>query len=185
VGDRGREEVHEWLTGIREDQGGIIQLMPEAMDLFNAAAEDDDAVRYGCIATTSPPPGPVRFLTSMRSPYAALSATVYSTIYQITAREPSRYPYPEPSPEAEELLEAVIGRRSDSKMNDGVVPLRSMMHGQPLFIGKGDHLDVVGHFEDHGMEPPVHLDWLRSGARFDRGSFDAMNDALARFLLAN
>lgn len=183
VGDRGREEVSEWLTGIREDQGGIIQLMPEAMDLFNAAAEDDDSVRYGCVATTSPPPGPMRFLSSMRSPYAALSATVYSMIYQLTAREPSRYPYPEPSVEAERLLEAAIGRQSDSKMSDGVVPLRSMMHGEPLWIGKGDHLDVVGHFEDHDHEPAVHLDWLRSGAHFDRASFGSMNDALARFLL--
>ncbi len=182
VGDRGRLEVSSWLSGIREDQGGIIQLMPESMDLFNAAAEDDSRVRYGCIASASPPPAPIRFAARVRSPYAALSATLYTTLYQLTAREPPRYPYPEPTSEIDRIVEAAIGRPSDPRMNDGIVPLRSMLWGEPLWIGKGDHLDVVGHFADL-EDPAIHVDWLSSGARFNRASFAKMTDAIGDFIL--
>lgn len=182
VGDEGRTEVEEWLGGIREDQGGIIQLMPEAIDIFNAAAEDSDAVRYGCVATSSPPPGPIRFMKKVRSPYAALSATVYTTLYGITSRASSHYPYPTPSPAIEAKLHASIGFPSDSKMNDGVVPLLSMLWGQLVFAGRGDHLDVVGHFTD-GRKPADHVDWLTSGADFDRDDFGTMTHAIADFLL--
>ncbi len=180
VGERGQGEVREWLTGIREDQGGIIQLMPEAMDLFNAATEDSSDVRYACVATSSPPPGPVRFVTSVRSPYSALSATVYSTLYGITSRQPSRYPYPEPAPATEQRLSAAIGRTTTPSMNDGVVPLRSMLWGDLLWAGRADHLDVVGHFAGTGD----HVDWLSSGAHFDDASFQSMADRVVELLLA-
>lgn len=182
VGDEGRTEVQDWLAGIRGDQGGIIQLMPEAIDIFNAAAEDSDDVRYGCVATASPPPAPMRFAQTIRSPYAALSATVYSTIYSITTHASSRYPYPEPSADTEERLLAGIGFPSDSAMNDGVVPLRSMLWGELLFAGCADHLDVVGHFND-SHDPPDHVDWLTSGAGFDRDAFGVMTHAISEFLL--
>ena len=39
-----REEITEFLSKIRVDQGAIVQIMPEAMDLFNAATEDRVAV---------------------------------------------------------------------------------------------------------------------------------------------
>jgi len=162
VGDEGRAEVEAWLGGIPEDQGGIIQLMPEAIDIFNAAAEDAGAVRYGCVATSSPPPGPIRFIKKVRSPYAALSAAVYTTLYGITSRSSSHYPYPSPPPEVEAKLHSGIGFPPDSKMNDGVVPLLSMLWGELLFAGRADHLDVVGHFSGGG-DPTDHVDWLTSG----------------------
>ena len=181
VGDQGRAEVSDWLSGIRTDQGGIIQLMPEAMDLFNAAAEDRASVRYACIATSSPPPAPVRFVQSLRSPYAALSAAVYTSLWTITSRAQTHYPYAEPTPAQERSIHAGVGRASDDRMNDGVVPLRSMLWGELIFAGRADHLDTVGHFADE-VEPPEHLDWLASGARFDRPQFSAMADALAAHL---
>ncbi|MGE0791018.1 MAG: esterase/lipase family protein [Sandaracinaceae bacterium] len=183
VGEQGQGEVREWLAGIREDQGGIIQLMPEAMDLFNAAAEDDSAIRYACVATASPPPGPVRFVSSVRSPYSALSATVYSTIYTLTSSEPSRYPYPAPERTVEARLSQTIGRPSTPSMSDGVVPLRSMLWGELLYSARADHLDVVGHFS--GEIGSSHTDWLSSGAHFDSAQFDAMADALAHYLLSD
>jgi hypothetical protein len=33
-------ELRMWLDLLREDQGAIVQLMPEAMDLFQAGVED-------------------------------------------------------------------------------------------------------------------------------------------------
>ncbi|MBC7174305.1 MAG: hypothetical protein H5U40_17805, partial [Polyangiaceae bacterium] len=56
LGERSQAEVREWLEGIRLDQGGILQISPEAMDLFNASADDAPGVRYGCLVGASPAP---------------------------------------------------------------------------------------------------------------------------------
>jgi triacylglycerol lipase len=89
---RGRTDIQEFLGKIRVDQGGIIQIMPEAMDLFNAATEDSSHVRYGCVASAAPPPHPVAFVRRVRSPYAALTAAMFSTLYQFTSQRPKMYP---------------------------------------------------------------------------------------------
>ncbi|MFW5926102.1 MAG: esterase/lipase family protein [Myxococcota bacterium] len=182
IGEQGREEVRLWLEGIRQDQGGIIQITPEGMDMFTASVDDADDVRYGCLATASPPPGPRRLATSIRSPYAALSATIYSTLYAIAARPHPHYPFPEVDADAAATLEAGIGRAPSERLNDGVVPTLSMLWGKLLWAGQGDHLDVMGHFHDDD-EPAIHTDWLTCGAHFGRHRFGEAMDALARFLL--
>jgi hypothetical protein len=184
VGDQGRDEVHSWLDGIRQDQGGIVQITPEAMDIFNAAAENAEGVRYGSVATSSPPPAPVRFATRIRSPYEALSATIYSTIYTVTAREHRNYPCPPPSEANRARLESGIGREADGTITDGIVPTLSMIWGDLVWAGRADHLDVVGHFRDDGADDTPHVDWLYSGARFDRKTFAAAVGAVADFVLA-
>jgi hypothetical protein len=57
-----------------------------------------------------------------------------------------------------------------------------MLWGELIWCGPGDHLDVVGHFEDD-RKPPAHVDWLHSGAHFRRREFAAMVDAICAFLL--
>ncbi len=182
IGDRRRDEVKMWLEGVRLDQGGILQITPEAMDLFNATAEDAPSVRYGCIATASPPPGPIRLAARVRSPYAALSATIYTTLYTITARPNRQYPCPPPSDAAAKTIEVALGQEPNERLNDGIVPTLSMLWGELIWFGLGDHLDAVGHFHDD-QKPPVHTDWLTCGARFGRARFAAEMDALAAFLL--
>jgi hypothetical protein len=183
IGEAGQDEVHQWLDGIRQDQGGIIQITPESMDIFNAAAEDSPRVRYGSLATASPPPTPVRLAMRIRSPFQALSATIYSTIYTVTSREHSRYPCPAASDENRRVLENGIGRVVDNTVTDGIVPTLSMVWGELLWAGRADHLDVVGHFRDR-EKPGKHVDWLESGASFDRAGFERAMNATARFLLA-
>jgi len=183
VDDRGRDEVRDWLDGVRRDQGGIIQVTPEAMDIFNAATENADGVRYASLASASPPPTPVRLVTRVRSPYQALSATIYATVQSVTSREHVNYACPRGDDDARRILSAAIGREVDNSVTDGIVPTLSMIWGELLWAGKADHLDVVGHFHDDRASD--HVDWLASGARFDRTSFAEAMDAIGSFLLAD
>jgi triacylglycerol lipase len=179
---RGRTDIQEFLSKVRVDQGGIIQIMPEAIDLFNAATEDDARVRYGCVATAAPPPHPVTFVRRVRSPYAALTAAMFSTLYQFTSQRPDMYPYARPNGQQQEMLSTVLGRDVDDTANDGIVPTLSMLWGKLLYAAEADHLDVLGHFPDD-VRPARHVDWLMSGSQFTRRRFDEMMDAIAAFQL--
>jgi triacylglycerol lipase len=177
-----RSEISEFLSMIRTDQGAIVQTMPEAMDLFNAAAEDDPNVRYGCIATAAPTPQAMRFAKRVRSPYAALTAAMYSTLYGFTSQRPKMYPYRTPSPEEESMFAKAFREPVTDRTNDGVVPTLSMIWGELLWCADGDHLDVLGHFHDD-REPRIHVDWMTSGAHFTRERFQSAMDAVAKFQL--
>jgi triacylglycerol lipase len=183
VDDAGRGEVLEFLDKVRIDQGAIIQIMPEAMDLFNAAAEDNPAVRYASVLSASPQPGAVKWIASLRSPYAAFTAAMFSTLHRFTSQRPKPYPYATPNAAESALIETAIASPADDRTNDGIVPTLSMLWGELIWCGEGDHLDVIGHFHDDAR-PPVHVDWVSSGAHFDRRRFASLMDALARFLLA-
>ena len=67
-------------------------------------------------------------------------------------------------------------------MNDGIVPTRAQVHGRVLAAVRGDHLDVIGHFNDPATDPP-HYDWLTTGSGFDRKRFEAVWDRVLDFLL--
>ena len=180
--DEGQTEVREWFAGIHSDQGAIIQLTPESMDIFNAGVEDNPNVRYGSIVTRMPPPGPVRLIRDLRSPIQALSAAVFSTL-QVGAGRTSRvYPPPNPSPEVHEYLARRLAVEIDNSLNDGLVPTISMVWGEVLWAGTADHLDVLGHF--HGDRDSSHTDWMVSGAGFREDDFDEAMDALADFQLS-
>jgi hypothetical protein len=87
------------------------------------------------------------------------------------------------------VLTRAFGRAPGARANDGVVPLRSQLHGRVVWAGQADHLDGLGHF-DGGPEPgegagePAHVDWLHSGAKFDRDRFDVMTRAIGEGMLA-
>ncbi|MBW2377073.1 MAG: hypothetical protein JRF55_13995 [Deltaproteobacteria bacterium] len=181
LGEEGQSEVREWFDGIRSDQGAIIQLTPESMDIFNAGVENNPNLRYGCVATRMPPPGPVRLLKNLRSPVNALSAAVFSTLYVGAGRTSKVYPPPGPTPEVRKYLELKLGRELDNSLNDGLVPTTSMIWGDVLWAGTADHLDVLGHF--HGDRDSKHTDWLVSGAGFREDDFDEVMDAVAEFQL--
>jgi len=177
-----REEIHQFLSKVRVDQGGVIQIMPEAMDLFNAATENNYGVRYACIASAAPRPRSLRFARRIRSPYAAFTAALYSTLYQFSSQHRKVYPYARATPRQSELFRAGIDEPVDETSNDGIVPTLSMLWGELLWAGEADHLDVLGHFGDD-QEPAEHMDWVTSGARFTRRRFGALVDAIARFQL--
>jgi hypothetical protein len=183
-----RSEIGDFLSKVRVDQGGIIQLMPEAVDLFNASTEADPGVRFGCVASAAPAPRTMRFARRIRSPYAAFTAAIYSTLYQFASKVPDVYPYARPTERELSLLRSGIDHEIGDAANDGIVPTLSMLHGKLIWAGEADHLDVLGHFLDDepddmrvGISP--HRDWITSGARFSRRRFNALLDAVASFQL--
>ncbi len=163
--------LRDWLRQVRDDQGGVVQLMPEAMDLFQAGVEDRPGVRYQCVCSYAPPASVGDWLRNIRSPWAAVSATLFHLMYRVTAVQDARYPTAPPDGGAD-ILRRMLGELPDPGASDGVVPLTSQLWGDPIWIGRGDHLDVVGHFPG----PGGHNDWLASGARFDLLRFEAVMD---------
>ena len=199
--DARSREVRVYLDAIREDQGAMIQLTPEAMDLFVAAVRDRPGVLYQSTASMAPPPSlegvlrsastPASWLGNLTNPWAPLSATIFAAIHGVTARYDDRYPCArrDAGEQAEAMLARAFGRAPGARANDGVVPIRSQIWGKVVWAGYADHLDVLGHFRDDRTDPraraesPPHVDWLTSGAGFDRGRFEALTDAIAAGML--
>lgn len=177
------DETTDFLRLIREDQGAIIQLSPEAMDLFQAGVEDNDRVHYQCIASYAPIPGVFHWAKSVVRPWASLSLPIFATLHRVTSMEHDRYPCSPPGTEAEDKLRAFLSTPPPRLANDGVVPLRSQIWGKLIWAGLGDHLDVVGHFRDRNRTSPVHVDWLSSGSGFDRDRFQDVIDSMVDGML--
>jgi triacylglycerol lipase len=190
-------EVREYLDAIAGDQGAMVQLMPEAMDLYIAGVEDRPGVLYQSTASMAPPPGTRTFVPVLLHPWSVASGAVFATLYTITSRFDHRYPCAASTagPENEAVLERAFGRAPGARANDGAVPIRSQIWGKLVWTGHGDHLDVLGHFRD--TDPPApraqkalqvhppHLDWLYSGSDFGRPEFAALMDAIAKGILAS
>jgi hypothetical protein len=89
---------------------------------------------------------------------------------------------PQPDAAARGALRAGLGRVPGAHANDGIVPTRAQVHGRVIAAVRGDHLDVIGHFDDPTTDPP-HFDWLTTGSGFDRARFEAVWDAVLNFLV--
>jgi hypothetical protein len=173
-------DLRAYLKLLRDDQGAIIQLSPEAMDLFQAGVEDNPAVLYQCAISYAPAPGVAHWARSLMSPWANVSAPIYATLHRLTSLQNLRYPCEPPAPLADDTLREVLGHVPPPAANDGVVPVRSQLWGKVVWAGLGDHLDVVGHFRGE----PKHVDWLSSGSGYDDKRFGMMLDAIARGMLS-
>ena len=185
--EAGSNRLRSWLRQVRDDQGGVVQLMPEAMDLFQAGVENRAGVSYHCIASYAPPSTSVReWLGAVRRPWIAISATLFHFMYRITAAQDERYPCNAPADACATLRSMYRAAHLKSSepppisANEGVIPLYSQLWGKLLWVGKGDHLDVVGHFPG----PGGHNDWLTSGSRFDLDRFHTIVDRIVQALLA-
>ena len=96
----------------------------------------------------APLPSPVKWARQLASPWGALSTTLFAALWGLTSRTDERYPCaaPHAGEEAEAVLASAFGRTPGLRANDGVVPLRSQVHGRVAWAGHADHLDVLGHF---------------------------------------
>jgi len=176
----GRREITDYLSKVRTDQGALIQLTPEAMDLFNAAVENAEHVRYGSVIAAAPPPSTLKAARKVRGPYMALTAAMYTTLYQITGQPRERYGYASPSTEELRLVTDALGKIPLDEHSDGIVPTLSMLWGKLISAEDADHLDTLGHFHDD-QSPAIHSDWVTSGSSLNRIGFLRMMTAVAQF----
>jgi hypothetical protein len=181
--DASSRDLRAYLAGLRDDQGGIIQLSPESMELFCLSVEDAPGVVYQSTASFAPAPGVRHWARSLASPWTSPSATIFTTLYQLAAMQHRMYPCEPPSTDWNHVLIDRLGQVPPPLANDGIVPFRSQLWGKLIWAGQGDHLDVVGHFAG-ARKDDDHVDWLSSGARFDRPRFDSLLDAIATGVLA-
>jgi triacylglycerol lipase len=186
-------EIRDYIDSIKEDNGAMVQLMPEAMDLFIAGIEDRPGVLYQSTASMAPPPSPRTVVKSLGGRWSAVSGVLFDVLYGITSRYDRRYPCaaPELADESAQTLLRAFGRVPGLRENDGVVPIRSQIWGTLVWAGYADHLDVLGHFQGdkpgagHDATVPPHVDWLCSGSDFDLDRFRTMLDVIASGLLSS
>jgi hypothetical protein len=190
-------EVRAYLDAVKDDQGAILQLSPESMDLVVAGFEDRPGVAYQSTASMAPTPTPGSWIRTLGHPWYTISLALFTALHAITSRHGKRYPCAairtDPSggsawagDATEATLARAFGAAPELHANDGVVPIRSQPWGALVWAGLGDHLDVLGHFLDDRQEEPVasrHHDWLTSGSAFRRPQFEALMDAVATGML--
>jgi hypothetical protein len=175
-----RRAVQRLFHEVAEDQGLLMQLTPETMDLFNALTHDRAGVRYGSVVTRAQPPGMRSTLAAGLDPSAQATHAIYRTLYQLAAQVPPARRAPLSAEQARRLRHA-YGALPTVKANDGLVPTRSQVWGDVIHAAQADHLDVIGHFGDPSSAPP-HFDWLATGSEFSRVKFEALWMDVLRFI---
>jgi pimeloyl-ACP methyl ester carboxylesterase len=175
--DASSRELRSFLRQIRADQGTVIQLTPEAMDIFEASVVDRPGVRYQSVASFAPAEAPRKILGSILSPWSVVSSAIFAVLYNLTKEEDERYPTRPADPASSRAVATLLGELPPASANDGVVPFYSQIWGEILWVGRADHLDVVGHYPGgRARRSDPHVDWLRSGAGFDDNRFETVMD---------
>jgi len=171
-----RDPVWKYLGEIEQDQGAVLQLTPEGIELFDAAVTDRAGIDYGCVVAGVPKPRErLRAKEFMDPEFIALRA-LFRLLHALTSEPHPHYPYPKPTRATQRLLDRGLGFEATAATNDGIVPTLSQLHGRVVHVARADHLDVVGHYTLAGGSSG---NWLPSGAGFTRQSFDATWDAVA------
>jgi pimeloyl-ACP methyl ester carboxylesterase len=198
--------VRNYLRAIQKDQGAMLQLSPEAMDLMIAGFQDRPDVAYQSTVSMSPAASPMKWARTITHPWQTASLSLFTALHLITSSFSERYPCGaipadprgrgrdlssadegrKASEHKEAILLTAFGESPDLHANDGCVPVRSQLWGSVIWAGFADHLDVLGHYRDDSPEvmPELrHHDWLTSGSNFDDRQFDALMDAIAAGML--
>ena len=175
-----RRSVRAILRDVVDDQALMLQLTPEAMEVFNAAVLRRPNVRYGAVVAEAVDPSLCSTIAVGIDPAAQATHAIYGVLHRLAAVTP-RHLSPRLAPDVARALRHAYGATPSAAANDGIVPTRSQVWGPVLHAATADHLDVLGHFHDASHEPP-HVDWLVTGSRFDRSRFEALWSDVMRFL---
>jgi hypothetical protein len=165
-----------YLGEIESDQGAVLQLTPEGIDLFDAAVADGPGINYGCVVAGVPRPREEFKLTDLVNPEYVVLRSLFRLLHALTSRPHPRYPYPKPTKAVQRLLDRGLGFEATPQISDGIVPTLSQLHGPVVHVARADHLDLVGHYTLAGG---ATANWLPSGAGFTPEAFDATWEAIA------
>jgi hypothetical protein len=168
--------VWKYLGEIERDQGAVLQLTPEGIELFDAAVADRAGIDYGCVVAGVPEPRETFEMKELLDPEHIALRALFRLLHALTARPHPHYPYPKPTKTTQRLLDHGLGGKATPRTSDGIVPTLSQLHGRVLHVARADHLDVVGHYTLAGERTG---NWLPSGAGFAPEAFDATWDAVA------
>ena len=160
---------------VAKDRSLLLQLTPQAMEVFNTAVRDRADVRYLSVVARSPRPGLAPARATGVDPYGQAVHALYAAIYRLAAQTPAR-DAPLPTRAQAARLSRAYGKVPSARANDGIVPTLSQLHGRLLHVARADHLDVVGHYT---LASEHTSDWLPSGAGFTPDAFEATWDAVA------
>jgi hypothetical protein len=171
-----RDPVWKYLGEIERDQGAVLQLTPEGIDMFAAAVADRPDVDYSCVAAGVPTPREEFKLKLLRDPEYLALRSLFRLLHALAARPHPHYPYPKPAKAVQRRLDRDLGFKATPGISDGIVPTLSQLHGRVLHVARADHLDVVGHYT---LASGHTGDWLPSGAGFTPEAFEATWEAVA------
>jgi triacylglycerol lipase len=178
---RRRRAVRGLLREVVSDQALMVQLTPEAMEVFNASVLQRPGTRYGAVVTQAAGPSLLSALRIGLDPAAQVTHALYSALYQLIATTPGRVS-PQLARDQARALQRVYREMPSPAANDGIVPTLSQTWGHVVHAAVADHLDVIGHFRDAACDPP-HVDWLVSGSGHDRRRFEALWTDVAHFMV--
>lgn len=177
-----RDALLAYTRQIQQDQGALIQLTPEGMDLFNASVHDNPSVRYYSFMAAAPPPPRLPPAEATINPRVAIGYVLYRTMWDIVSEVHPAYPYHGLTAMEKLTYEQKLRFNLDSQSSDGVVPSLSQYWGHCVDVLRGDHLDVVGHY-GRPRGTAQFADWLRSGARFGETQFISLYRQIASLLV--
>jgi hypothetical protein len=179
-----RSLVRALLREVVLDQSLLLQLTPEAMEVFAVTVRDRPGVRGGSVVTQAAVPSLRSRVATGLDAAGQASYAVYGALHRLAAATPRHSACPL-APAAARALRRAYRREPAVAANDGIVPTRSQAGwGRVVHAARADHLDVLGHFRAPGPSSP-HVDWLATGSGFDRARFDALWRDVARFVAAS
>ncbi|MCB9621518.1 MAG: hypothetical protein H6724_18930 [Sandaracinus sp.] len=176
-----QRQIEAYFQGAFDDQTLLLQLTPEAMQLFEALTPRHPNVRYGSVVVRAPAPSFAQVVRTGLRPIQQAQYALYRSLHVLSAGFRDTH-LPVLDPEQREALVTAFGEIPGPHDSDGMVPTRSQVWGDVLHGVVGDHLDVIGHF--HAPElSPKHVDWLRTGSGFDRERFETLWDHVAHYVV--
>jgi hypothetical protein len=113
IDDVRSREIRDYIDAIRKDNGAMVQLMPEAMDLFQAGIEDRPGILYQSTVSMVPARSSDALRRLMAGPRAALSGSIFTILCEITARYDRCYPCAAAAPEGPDDLSVTAAENND------------------------------------------------------------------------
>jgi len=176
-----RRALRALLRDVVRDQSLMLQLTPEAMEVFNASVLPRPGIRYGAVVTQGARPSFRATLGVGLDPGAQVTHAVYAGLYHLIAAAPPAHRSARLTPAQTRALKRAYRVMPSADASDGIVPTLSQTWGHVIHAAVADHLDGLGHFGDAARKPP-HVDWLVSGSHFDRARFEALVDDVTAFI---